>query len=44
MVFRLQRSIRIAKGVRLNISKSGLGVSVGAATGGRPVGKGNVRS
>ncbi len=29
MGFRLQRSIRIAKGVRLNISKSGLGVSVG---------------
>jgi hypothetical protein len=29
MGFRLQRSIRIAKGVRLNVSKSGLGVSVG---------------
>jgi cytochrome c556 len=27
--FRLQRSIKIAKGVRLNVSKSGLGVSVG---------------
>lgn len=29
MSFRFQRSIRIVKGVRLNISKSGLGVSVG---------------
>ena len=29
MSFRLQRSIKIAKGIRLNVSKSGLGVSVG---------------
>ena len=29
MSFRFQRSVKIAKGVRLNISKSGLGVSVG---------------
>lgn len=29
MGFRFQRSVRIVKGVRLNISKSGLGVSVG---------------
>lgn len=29
MSFRLQKSIKIAKGVRLNVSKSGLGVSVG---------------
>ncbi|WP_319372205.1 DUF4236 domain-containing protein [uncultured Ilyobacter sp.] len=29
MGFRFQRSIKIAKGVRLNLSKSGLGVSVG---------------
>ncbi len=29
MGFRLQRSLKIAKGVRLNVSKSGLGISVG---------------